>query len=476
MSSEQSSSDSLPATDREAARLQMEKLRTAQERITNMMVALQSQFGDDIDNDETTSTNAVEVPEPSTNVSDDPDAVALESTENMGEPLFSHIEQSSAAADSQNNRSVSTITSVKIGSEKALETIRRISEMEPPTLEKNPVRILTEADIRRENLKRQRIKNYDHAKEIDLSTNELLTMAVYETTEVAPSVRVDPLPLTEIPNFTQVLEEMGIPDLVNPPGEQQPLYMVDCRIISLQLLKKLIIKRAEHIAMVADAKKVDVGTQTYVTTAGKQLWPYGCINCKSREHHFRECNLPYRPGFCTECGAEGFDTKDCIYPHGIEHERVLGRCIGCSGDEFLYSPECPDCNIRHAGIVDWLRLNYATWPSWMVPRDHQFLIGGEAERLKRKVKAKFDNPRDEPNKVRKFLLRENVFRQVKEFKNLESKTAYQMSEEKRQRAIEALLASISTDSIEEVMRKRPELSDGQELKIIVPTKFKNSSE
>lgn len=99
-----------------------------------------------------------------------------------------------------------------------------------------------------------------------------------------------------------------------------------------------------------------------------------CINCRMRKHHFRECRLAYWPGSCQICGAEAFDTTDCIYPHGIEHKQALGRCPGCSRDINRYFTEFLDCNVRHKGLVDWLSLNYATWPTWLFPTDQQYLV------------------------------------------------------------------------------------------------------
>lgn len=61
--------------------------------------------------------------------------------------------------------------------------------------------------------------------------------------------------------------------------------------------------------------------------------------------------------------TETDNTDDCIYPYGIEYERTLGRCSGYSTDLKVHCPECPDCDIGYGDIVDWLRLNYATWPT-----------------------------------------------------------------------------------------------------------------
>lgn len=217
---------------------------------------------------------------------------------------------------------------------------------------------------------------------------------------------------------------------------------------------------------------VDRSTQTYVTQVKKQTG-HGCINCRSREHGFRECLLPYRPGFCTICGADGFDTLDCIFPHGIEHEIALGRCPGCSREEYLYCPECPDCNIRHAGLIDYLRLNYATWPSFLIPKDHRYLVDNTVDDLKRRIKAKFNDKDDLPIRIRKFLIRENALMSVDKSAKINVSSPLQLSEEKRQRAVKALLEPQTKETMDEVMRKRPELRGDEEIRVIVPTKFKN---
>lgn len=111
--------------------------------------------------------------------------------------------------------------------------------------------------------------------------------------------------------------------------------MVHCRIISLNLLKDLIIKPAEILVMKTDSVMVNRGTRTYVTTLGKQF-VYGCVNYGLKEH--RECKLPYGSGFCADWGAVGFDTAACIYPHGVEHDRMLGRSSVGGRDEYMYFP------------------------------------------------------------------------------------------------------------------------------------------
>ena len=247
--------------------------------------------------------------------------------------------------------------------------------------------------------------------------------------------------------------------------------MADCRIVSQTLLKDLIMKRAKILVTRKESAKIDRGTQTFVTYVGKQHVA-GCVNCKSRKHHFKNCSLPYRPGFCRVCGADGFDRSDCIYPHGIEHEQALGRCPGCSRDLSLYWPECPDCNVRYRGLVEWLRLNYATWPTWLIPTDHQYLVGEGEQELKRKVKAKFTDSDDYSNRLRRFLIRENALGKGVVPANPEAPSAIQLSEAKRRLAVKALTAPFVKKSLDEIMEERPELADGEELKVIVPAKYK----
>ncbi|KAK0169216.1 hypothetical protein PV328_012332, partial [Microctonus aethiopoides] len=353
---------------------------------------------------------------------------------------------------------------------KILEAINNIP---PPRIKlTQPIR-MTPEQVRAENQKRARLGNL--SKERQFSTR--LGRRVHSTDDpramLAPSVAVAPLPLSEIPEFEEVLKDLG---LINSSGQlrDQTSFVLDWRVLSKEALKKLVITRARFLMEKLDAKKVDRGTQTYVTNVGKKFVA-GCVNCRSDTHRLHDCNLPYRPGFCHVCGADGFDTDDCIYPHGIEHERILGRCAGCSRDVSLYCPECPDCNVRYEGLVDWLRLNYATWPEWMVPKDHRYLINPEEQILKRKVKAKFDDPTDNANRVRAFLIRENGLRDARSLANAHSKTALKLSEEKRQRAVKALEHPYVKKALDEIMNERPELSDGEEIKILVPTKYKKPS-
>lgn len=152
-----------------------------------------------------------------------------------------------------------------------------------------------------------------------------------------------------------------------------------------------------------DAMKVSVGTQTYVTQAKKRDI-MGCVNWRASDHGYAEWKLRLRSDFCHLCGADGFYTKDCPFPHGVEHQRsynlrrVLELFSRCSGDLSLYCPESPECNVRYSGIVDYLRLNYSIWLKALIPPGHRYLVDPEKGRLKRRIKVQFD-ANDHPSRV-----------------------------------------------------------------------------
>lgn len=340
----------------------------------------------------------------------------------------------------------------------------------PPKLELTlPVRV-TQADLRKENSIRNRLPPRNLMFQVSEATGKILSMVDDPKSEVAPSVMVKPLPLTQFPSFNVVMKQMGFSDATTGA----PLYLADCRVFSERAFKDLVLQRAQHLVVKMEAKMVDRGTQTYVSQVRKQ-YAAGCVNCRSGEHYFRACSLPYRQGFCHVCGADGFDEEDCIFPHGIEHEYALERCAGCARDLSLYCPECPDCNIRSEGISDWLRLNYVTWPTWAIPKDHQYLVGEGEEVLKRKVKAKFDSPQDYPNRIRQFLIRENALAAVKQPANPKAPNATKLAEEKRQRAIQALYTPLVRRTLDKIMKERPEIRDEDEVEVVIPTRFKKPS-
>ncbi|KAK0174975.1 hypothetical protein PV327_008761 [Microctonus hyperodae] len=354
--------------------------------------------------------------------------------------------------------------------EEAMKLIKEIRERSPPRIEVGPTTRVTMAQIHAENLKRGRIPKEQKQPEMLKGANRPRLTTDDPNARLAPSTAVQPAPYSP-PTFEEVLKELGLEQNVQGQS-QKPLYYEDCRMFSEDAFKDTIKKRSEMFSARMDSQTVSVGTQTYVTFAGKPK-VYGCVNCRSAAHHARDCKLPYRPGFCQVCFADGCDTKDCIYPHGVEHEAALGLCIGCGRNLSLYCPECPDCNIRFEGIVDWLRLNYATWPSWAIPADHSYMVNEGKEMLKRRTKAKFHNPSDTPNRVREFLIRENALANAPEVASRHVPTAGQLSEKKRQLAIRALEHPLSKKTLDEIMKERPELDNGEEIKIVVPTKYKH---
>lgn len=329
---------------------------------------------------------------------------------------------------------------------------------------------VTPTQLHAQNLERGWIPNeLEELKKLEDSDRPRLTTDDQQA-RLAPSITVRPAPY-EAPTFREFLRELGLEREVQEQPEK-PLYFVEIRMLSEDALKDLIYKRAEMLVAIKDSKTVTRGTQTYVSHAGKPR-VQGCVNCRSCTHHARECNLPYRPGFCQICFADGYDTKNCIYPHGVEHEEVLGLCVGCGQDLSLYCPECPDCNIRYKDIVDWLRLNYATWPSWAIPVDHRYLVNEGTEILEQRVKARFDDPDDTPNRVREFLKRENALSVPPVAANRSIPTKDQLSEEKRELALRALTHPLTNKTLDDIIKERPELDDGAEIKIIIPTKYKH---
>uniref|UniRef100_A0A6V7LX04 Uncharacterized protein n=1 Tax=Bracon brevicornis TaxID=1563983 RepID=A0A6V7LX04_9HYME len=156
---------------------------------------------------------------------------------------------------------------------------------------------------------------------------------------------------------------------------------------------------------------------------------------------------------------------------------TLGRCPGGSVDLSLFCPECPDYNIRFEGSADWLRMNYSTWPDFMIYEDHRIPIGdSEYSMLKKRITMKFDNQADFPNKLRRFLIRENALIDADTFASphvvRQLGVLNQLTEGKRDRAVQALVAPIQHHHLDDLMAERPELDDGKEITIIVPTKYK----
>lgn len=149
-----------------------------------------------------------------------------------------------------------------------------------------------------------------------------------------------------------------------------------------------------------EGTKFDRRSQTFVSCVGKQHYSV-CVNYNSRKNHFRDCKFLYRPGFCRVCGPTS-----------------------------LFCPECPDCNIRNQGILDWLRLNYAIWPAQDIPS-------------------------------------ENALQADTTLVNTDAGSDIQLSEENRKLAVEDMYSQLVENSPDELMRQRPQLEDGQEIQVII---------
>ncbi|XP_063982113.1 uncharacterized protein LOC135165093 [Diachasmimorpha longicaudata] len=348
--------------------------------------------------------------------------------------------------------------------------LHEISGREPPK-DSAKWKIYSKREIDNENAMRRRTPGAFLPKLKSPSTARAIRSTDDPQVLLAPSVTVYPAPVPKSTSFSEFLEEHNITS-ITATENGRPQYLLDD-----DQLKQLIIGRAQTLVARMDAKKIDRGTQTYVSQSGKQH-TVGCLNCGA-EHHYTKCQLPLRPGFCHVCGAKGYDAEDCPYPHGVEHEYALGRCWGCSKEQSLYDPNCPDCNIRWEGMVDWMRLNYATWPAWLIPPEHRVMVGEESKEiesmLKRKIKYKFNNPHDAPNKLRRFLIRENALVGAPTLANPKLPKPIDLSEEKRRLAVQALQAPVALHHLDEIMKERPELKDGEGYTVLIPAKYKKTS-
>uniref|UniRef100_A0A6V7HK86 Uncharacterized protein n=1 Tax=Bracon brevicornis TaxID=1563983 RepID=A0A6V7HK86_9HYME len=153
---------------------------------------------------------------------------------------------------------------------------------------------------------------------------------------------------------------------------------------------------------------------------------------------------------------------------------ALNRCSGCGRSAHLYFPECGDCNIRFAGLTDWLRLNYATWPTNLIPEDHRYLVNEGPKLLRKIVKDKFKDPHDPVNRARAFLLRDNALARIEQPTNPHAATMKKLREEERERYIRALLTPFADKTMEEIVEERPELRDGEEYTVIYPSTYKKN--
>ena len=88
------------------------------------------------------------------------------------------------------------------------------------------------------------------------------------------------------------------------------------------------------------------------------------------------------------------------------------------------------------------------------------------------MKAKFSDTDDYPNRLRRFLTRENALGKEAVPENSVAPSAIQLSEAKRRLAVKALTTPLVRKSLDEIMEERPELADGEELKVIIPANYK----
>ncbi|KAK0174294.1 hypothetical protein PV327_010997 [Microctonus hyperodae] len=427
------------------------------------------------DNEELPETKAKASANP--DVKEDQSAVEGAIKKSIVEPMYwneakaRQVEMRSFRPPLKSSRGASSSTKVQENSpsSEAMKLIKELRNRTPPGIKLGPTIRVTPAQIHAENLKRNRIPNKPKEVEKLKRTDHPRLTTDDPNAKLAPSTAVPPSEYKPRP-FIQDLQELGLESEIYQKS-QRPLYYWEGLMLSEHAMKDLIYKRSEMLLACKDSKLRTIGTQTYVSQAGK-LRVMGCVNCRSRTHHARDFQLPYRPGFCRICFADGFDTEDSIYPHGIEHEAALGLCEGCGGEKSLYCPECPDCNVRYKDIVGWLRLNYVTWPTWAFPVDHGYLVNEGTETLKRCVKAKFNYLNDAANRAREFLIRENALTFAPVVQSREVPTIRQLTEEKLQLALNALVHLLTKKTMDEIMKERPELDDGTEIKTLEPTKSK----
>ncbi|KAK2577046.1 hypothetical protein KPH14_000897 [Odynerus spinipes] len=78
----------------------------------------------------------------------------------------------------------------------------------------------------------------------------------------------------------------------------------------------------------------------------------------------------------------------------------------------------------------------------------------------------------EANRVQQFLIRENALEAVEDIDNPAAKYAIQISQEKWLQALKAPQSPATGRTLGEVLREQPELNEGQEVKIIIPSIYK----
>ncbi|XP_043475011.1 uncharacterized protein LOC122506763 [Leptopilina heterotoma] len=74
--------------------------------------------------------------------------------------------------------------------------------------------------------------------------------------------------------------------------------------------------------------------------------PKGCINCGQQGHSQYTCKEEYSGEFCQKCSAQGFNTKDCPWPHfaeGVPKVPDSQKCRRCRQPKNKPDPNCPIC-------------------------------------------------------------------------------------------------------------------------------------
>ena len=196
----------------------------------------------------------------------------------LEDSLHSAAASSSDSVDKIRTASARNRREISRDAERLLEEIKNLP---PPELKLTKPTRVSAAQLQAENIRRNRLPASSHSSIKTGSGKEHCSTDI-PTALVAPSVAVYPLPIEKVQSFDDVLQELGVPHLTSPKGQEQPLYMADCRIVSQTLLKDLIMKRAKILVARKESTKVDRGTQTFVTYVGKQHVA-GCVNCKYRD-------------------------------------------------------------------------------------------------------------------------------------------------------------------------------------------------
>lgn len=145
-------------------------------------------------------------------------------------------------------------TNANIVESEAAQLIEAIRNLLPPKVKLTLPERVTEKDLYKENLLRNRISSASHQPKTSPTTGRLTITTDDPQALTAPSVSVKPLPVPALPKFDDLLQEVG---LVKPNEKSDDLrFFTDCRILSEDLLKKLIMKRAEMLVVKREAKVI----------------------------------------------------------------------------------------------------------------------------------------------------------------------------------------------------------------------------